>query len=340
MIKQKQEKRKGLDNMKVCVTGGAGYIGSHQVAMLLDLGHEVVVFDNLSTGFKDAIDSRAVFENVDLRDTKKLKTLFKKHQVDGVIHFAALSIVPESMEKPLEYYDNNVYGMQSLLEAMKDNNIKNIVFSSSAAVYGMQTKMPIAEDAILEPINPYGDTKVAMEKMVKWAKEAYGINYIILRYFNVAGASLDGSLGENHQPETHLIPIIMKVVFKELKQLAVYGDDYNTPDGTCIRDYIHVLDLCDAHIKSFDYLINKQKSDIFNLGYNHGFSVMEIIAATNKVIGRELPYQIEARRLGDPDELIASNAKIIDKLGWQPQYDDIDCIIKTTHDYYQKQHQK
>lgn len=324
--------------MKICVTGGAGYIGSHQVAMLLEQGHEVVVFDNLSTGYKESVDKRAKFEEVDLRDTKKLSELFKKHQVDGVIHFAALSIVPESMEKPLEYYDNNVYGMQSLLQAMKDNNIKNIVFSSSASVYGIPKGSPISEDAPTDPINPYGETKIAMEKMVKWAKEAYGINYIILRYFNVAGASLDGSLGENHNPETHLIPIIMQVVFKQLDHLSVYGDDYKTPDGTCIRDYIHVLDLCDAHVKAFEYLSKEKESDIFNLGYNHGFSVMEIIEATNKVIGGKLPYKIEARRPGDPDELVAANQKALDKLKWQPQYDDIARIIQTTYDYYQKQY--
>jgi UDP-glucose 4-epimerase len=330
--------RKDWDNMKVCVTGGAGYIGAHQVRMLLDLGYEVVVFDNLSTGFVEAIDKRAIFEEVDLRDTKKLTELLKRHQVDGIIHFAALSIVPDSMEQPLEYYDNNVYGMQSLLEAMKENKVKNIVFSSSAAVYGAPKKMPIDEDALTDPINPYGETKIAMEKMVKWAHEAYGINYVILRYFNVAGASLDGILGENHQPETHLIPIIMEVVFKKLDYLPVFGDDYNTPDGTCIRDYIHVLDLCDAHIKAFDYLLKDRESTIFNLGYNHGFSVMEIIEATNRITKEKLPYQIKPRRLGDPDELVASNEKIIKVLEWKPQYDDIDCIIRTGYDYYKKHH--
>lgn len=321
--------------MQVCVTGGAGYIGSHQVRMLLDQGYEVIVIDNLSTGHEDAIDERAIFEKADLRNKKEIVGIFNKYDIKAIIHFAALSIVPESMQKPLAYYDNNVYGMQELLSAMQECNIKNIVFSSTAATYGIHDVMPITEEYDTKPINPYGETKLAMEKMVKWVKEAYGINYIVLRYFNVAGASLDGKIGERHNPETHLIPIIMQVVNGEREKLSVYGDDYNTPDGTCIRDYIHVLDLCDAHILAMESIINGGKSDTYNLGYGHGYSVMEIIKATEKVINKSLPYSIEERRIGDPDELIASCDKIKSDLEWQPKYDDIEFIIKTAYDFYE-----
>ncbi|WP_423364062.1 UDP-glucose 4-epimerase GalE [Mycoplasma sp. P36-A1] len=319
--------------MLICVTGGAGYIGSHQVRMLLDNNYEVLVIDNLSTGHSDAIDERAIFENCDLRNKEKLNSIFKKYKVDAVMHFAALSIVSDSMSIPLAYYDNNVYGMQILLDAMKENNIDKIVFSSTAATYGMHEIMPITEEYETKPINAYGETKLAMEKMVKWVEQAYGINYMVLRYFNVAGASLDSKLGERHNPETHLIPIIMQVVNGSREYLSVYGNDYDTQDGSCIRDYIHVLDLCDAHILALESLIKTKKSNFYNLGYNHGYSVLEIIKATESVIGKKLPYKIESRRSGDPTELIASNVKIVKDLNWIPKYDDINIIIETAYNY-------
>jgi len=323
--------------MKYCITGGAGYIGSHQVRVLLDQGHEVIVLDNLSTGHRDAIDSRATFYEVDLRDKDKLIDIFSKNKdIDCIIHFAALSIVPDSMSHPLAYYDNNVYGMQILLDAMVECDLKNIVFSSTAATYGIHHVMPITEDYQTKPINTYGETKLAMEKMISWVKQAYDINYVVLRYFNVAGCIEDGSLGERHNPETHLIPIIMQVVNGSKDKLMVYGDDYNTPDGTCIRDYIHVMDLVNAHVLASQYLIEGGQSNTFNLGYGHGYSVKEIIEATEKVINRSLPYEIGPRRAGDPDSLIASNNKVIDVLNWKPQHDDIEYIISTAYNYFNK----
>jgi len=322
--------------MKLCVTGGAGYIGSIATKILLDRGDEVIVIDNLSTGHKDAIDSRATFYEVDLRDEEKVSEIFKKHQIDCVIHFAALSIVPDSVKDPLNYYSNNVYGMECLLKAMSQNNIKNIIFSSTAATYGMHTKMPITEEFDQNPINPYGETKLAMEKMMKWVKEAYNINYIILRYFNVAGALENSNLGERHHPETHLIPIILEVLNGQREYLMIYGDDYNTFDGTCIRDYIHVVDLVQAHILAAEYLIKKHTSNIFNLGYGHGYSVKEIVDSVERVTNRKVPFKIGQRREGDPDQLIASSDKAKMILQWQPQYDDLDYIIKTAYEFSKK----
>ncbi|WP_423364012.1 UDP-glucose 4-epimerase GalE [Mycoplasma sp. P36-A1] len=319
--------------MLVCVTGGAGYIGSHQVRMLLDNNYEVLVIDNLSTGHYDAIDKRALIELCDLRDRDRLKEIFSNYDIDAVMHFAAVSIVSESINNPLYYFDNNVYGLQVLLEIMNEHYVEYIVLSSTAATYGVHEIMPITEEYETNPINAYGETKLAMEKILKWVEQAYGINYMVLRYFNVAGASLDSKLGERHNPETHLIPIIMQVVNGSREYLSVYGNDYDTQDGSCIRDYIHVLDLCDAHILALESLIKTKKSNFYNLGYNHGYSVLEIIKATESVIGRKLPYKIESRRSGDPAELIASNVKIVEDLNWIPKYDDINIIIETAYNY-------
>lgn len=318
----------------VLVTGGAGYIGSHQVQELLNKGYKVVVIDNLSTGFEKLIDKRAKFYNGDLRDLEFVKDVLRNEKIDSVIHFAARSLVGESMTKPLEYFDNNVYGMQVLLQAMNEENVKNIVFSSTAAVYGIPDTDLIDEENEKNPINPYGESKLMMEKMVKWAQEAYGINYVVLRYFNVAGASLDSSVGELHDPETHLIPIVLQVVFNKREVLDVYGNDYNTFDGTCIRDYIHVLDLVNAHVLALEYLQNNNKSNTFNLGYGHGFSVLEIIDACQRVTKQDINYRISPRRIGDPDILVASNKKAINELKWIAKYDDIDKIIETAYNFY------
>jgi UDP-glucose 4-epimerase len=250
------------------------------------------------------------------------------------MHFAALSLVGESVTKPSEYYDNNVNGMLILLNCMKDCNVNKIVFSSTAAVYGDHEIMPITEDYSKNPTNPYGETKLTMEKMVKWFDVAYGIKYVTLRYFNVAGADADGFLGELHNPETHLIPIVLQVALNKRESIGIYGDDYNTGDGTCIRDYIHVSDLCEAHKLAVDYLFNTTESNFFNLGYGHGFSVKEIIDATRRVTNKEIKAVIEDRRAGDPAMLIASNDKVKEVLGWSPKYDDIDYIINTAYNFY------
>ncbi len=322
--------------MKVLIIGGAGYIGSHQVKMMCDEGYEIVVVDNLSTGYEEAIDSRAKFIKGDIRDYDFIKSVLTDEKFDGIIHFAALSLVGVSATKPLEYYDNNVYGMEVLLKAMLDTKTNNIVFSSTAATYGIVNNMPINEDVVANPINPYGETKLAMEKMMKWCDSAYGMKYISLRYFNAAGASFDASIGENHDPETHLIPLVLKTALGQRDAIHVYGDDYDTKDGTCIRDYIHIEDLCSAHVLALEALKNGAQSDIYNLGYGHGYSVMEIIKASEKVVGHEIPTIIDQRRPGDPAELIASNDKIKRDLNWEPKHDDLEKIIRSAYEYHSK----
>ncbi len=318
----------------ILVVGGAGYIGSHQVKLLCDEGYKVIVVDNLFTGHLDAVDSRAKFYNCDIRNYDELTKVFKENKIDGVIHFAALSLVGESVDKPLEYFDNNVYGMQVLLKVMVENDVLNIVFSSTAATYGTHKVMPITEEYQTNPENPYGESKLMMEKMIKWCANAYGINYYALRYFNVCGASLDSKLGENHNPETHLIPIVLQVPLGLREHISVFGDDYDTEDGTCIRDYIHVLDLVQAHKLAIDNLFTKQCRDIINLGYGHGYSVLEIIESARKVTGHKIPAKVMERRAGDPASLIARNDKAREILKWEPKYDDIELIIKTAYDYH------
>ncbi len=320
--------------MKILIIGGAGYIGSHQVRMMCDQGYDVVVVDNLSTGFKEAVDKRAIFKYGDIRDFEFIKSVLIEEEIDAVIHFAALSLVGVSTQVPLDYYDNNVYGMQVLLKAMAEAGVDKIVFSSTAATYGDVEKMPIEETVQENPVNPYGETKLAMEKMIKWSEKAYGIKYIALRYFNAAGAYPDGTIGENHNPETHLIPIILQVALGKRENLSVFGDDYDTKDGTCIRDYIHVLDLCSAHILAVEALKDGHKSEIYNLGYSNGTSVLEIINETEKVTGCKINYKVEGRREGDPAKLIADNKKIINDLGWKPEYDDLNLIIGSAYNYY------
>ncbi|WP_270994617.1 UDP-glucose 4-epimerase GalE [Listeria seeligeri] len=321
--------------MSIIVLGGAGYIGSHAVAELVNRGYNVVVVDNLKTGHKEAIHEKAKFYQGDIRDKDFLSSVFDRETVDGVMHFAASSLVGESMEEPLQYLNNNVYGTQILLEVMEQFGVKNIVFSSSAATYGEPEQVPIIESMPTNPESTYGDTKLIMEKMMKWCDKAYGMKYVALRYFNVAGAKSDGTIGEDHQPESHLVPIILQVALGQREKLAIYGDDYNTPDGTCIRDYVHVEDLIDAHIRSLEYLENGGESNIFNLGSSKGFSVQEILGAARSVTGKTIPAEVVARRAGDPGTLIAASDKARDVLGWEPTYTDIKDIIATAWKWHE-----
>mgnify|MGYP001180861549 FL=1 len=313
--------------MSILVTGGAGYIGSHAVYQLIDRGNDVVVIDNLQTGHQEAVHPEAKFYKGDLRDRDFMQEVFSKEKIEGVIHFAANSLVGESMEKPLKYYDNNVYGTQVLLETMVAFDVPYIVFSSTAATYGEPEKVPITEDMPTNPTNTYGETKLAMEKMMKWCETAYGIRFVSLRYFNVAGARQTGEIGEDHNPETHLIPVVLETALEKREKIVIFGDDYPTADGTCIRDYIHVEDLIDAHILAFDYLKDGGKSDIFNLGSSQGFSVKEIVDMARKVTGKEIPAEIGPRRPGDPSVLIASSEKAKKVLGWNPVRTNIEQII-------------
>ncbi|AHI56901.1 UDP-glucose 4-epimerase GalE [Listeria ivanovii] len=315
--------------MSIVVLGGAGYIGSHAVDKLIDQGYEVAVVDNLRTGHKESVHTKARFYEGDIRDKEFLNSVFDREEVEGVIHFAASSLVGESMEEPLSYLNNNVYGTQILLEVMEAFNVKYIVFSSSAATYGEPEQVPITEDMPTNPQSTYGETKLMMEKMMKWCDKAYGMRYVALRYFNVAGAKSDGSIGEDHQPESHLVPIILQVALGQREKLAIYGDDYHTPDGTCIRDYVHVEDLIDAHIRALEYLKNGGESNIFNLGSSNGFSVKEMLEAARNVTGKEIPAEVVPRRAGDPGTLIASSAKARNMLGWTPVYTDVEDIIAT-----------
>jgi UDP-glucose 4-epimerase len=309
--------------MSILVLGGAGYIGSHAVHQLIDAGEDVVVVDNLQTGHREALHPQAKFYEGDIRDKAFLDSVFKKESIQGVIHFAANSLVGESVEKPLKYFNNNVYGMQILLEVMHENHVKYIVFSSTAATYGEPKKVPITEDMPTQPTNPYGETKLTMEKMMKWCDRAYGMRYVALRYFNVAGAAKSGNIGEDHHPETHLIPIVLQVAAGKREKILIFGDDYPTKDGTCLRDYVHIEDLIAAHRLALSYLIHGGKSDVFNLGSNEGFSVKDIIRAARDVTGKPIPAEVAPRRAGDPSTLIASSDKAKKTLGWKPEHTNI-----------------
>ena len=314
--------------MSVLVTGGAGYIGSHAVKVLLQKGYDVVVVDNLETGHKEAVDSKAKLYIGDIADDKLMDKVFKENDIVGVIHFAAYSLVGESMTNPHKYYENNVSKTNHMLESMVRNNVKNLVFSSTAATYGEPERVPILETDKQVPTNVYGQTKLSMEQMIAWYGKIHGLKHVALRYFNVAGAIEDGSIGEAHNPETHLIPIILQVANNKREKLNVFGDDYPTKDGTCIRDYIHVLDLCDAHVLALEYLINGNPSDVFNLGSGEGFSVLEMVNAARKVTTHPIPLQIADRRAGDPAILIASSSKAKQVLKWNPIREDIEVMIK------------
>ena len=321
--------------MAVLVCGGAGYIGSHAVHVLIEKGEEVVIVDNLQTGHRAALHPKAKFYEGDIRDAAVLDKIFTENDIEAVIHFAANSLVGESMEKPLPYFNNNVYGMQVLLEGMVKHGVDKIVFSSTAATYGEPKRVPIHEDDETNPTNTYGETKLTMEKMMKWVSRANGVRYVSLRYFNAAGALPDGSIGEDHKTETHLIPLILQVPTGRRDHITVFGDDYPTPDGTCLRDYIHVVDLADAHVLALEYLRKGGASDIFNLGNGQGFSVKEMIAAAEKATGRSIKVEIGARRAGDPAQLIASSEKARSVLGWKPQFTDVEQVIGTAWKWHE-----
>lgn len=322
--------------MKLLVLGGAGYIGSHTATELLDNGHEVVIADNLVTGYREAIPEKATFYQGDLRDKDFLNDLMKKEKVDAVIHFAAYSLVGESVVNPLKYYENNLYGTKVLLDAMIESGVDKIVFSSTAATYGEPENIPILENDRTCPTNPYGETKLAMEKMISWVAKAHGLHYVSLRYFNACGAHKSGAIGEAHNPESHLIPLVLQVPNGKREFVSIYGNDYDTPDGTCIRDYIHVTDLAKAHILAVEYLMNGGESDIFNLGNGVGYSVKEVIETARKVTGHPIPAKEEAKRAGDPARLVASGKKAKEILGWEPEIKDLADIINSAWKWHSK----
>ena len=326
--------------VKILVTGGAGYIGSHVVKLLGENGYKVLTYDDLSTGHKWAVLYGDLIK-ADLADKKALRKVFKEFKPDAVMHFAASIVVPESVKNPLKYYRNNVVNTINLLEAMEEFGVKNFIFSSSAAVYGIPKKIPISENAPLNPINPYGETKATVERILRdLANSRDNFRYVSLRYFNVAGADPKGKIGFAYPKSTHLIIRALKVAKGEIEKLEIYGTDYPTPDGTCIRDYIHVMDIAEAHLIALEYLLDGGESDVFNCGYGHGFSVKEVVETVKKVTGREFKVIEAERRPGDPPFLVADNSKIKKKLQWKPKYDDLGFIIKTAWDWEKKLNKK
>ena len=320
--------------MAILVCGGAGYIGSHTVHQLVAAGEQVIIADNFVKGHRKAVNPAAKLYECDIRDKDALKKIFAENQIEAVFHFAAFIEAGESVVKPLKYFNNNVYGMQILLEAMTECGVDKIIFSSSAAVYGEPERIPIDEQDATFPVNPYGDSKLIMEMMIRRVAAAHGVKFVSLRYFNASGAIEDGSLGEDHHPETHLIPLILQVPLGKRDHITVFGTDYPTPDGTCIRDYIHVLDLADAHLCALNYLRGGGTSDFFNLGTGHGFSVKQIIDAAEKVTGQKIKTEFGARRPGDPAKLIASGEKARKILHWTPRFDDVEKIIATAWNWH------
>ena len=322
--------------MAILVLGGAGYIGSHTVYGLIAAGRDVVVADNLLTGFRAAVHPSARFYEADIRDRAAMARIFEREDVEGVIHFAASSQVGESMADPLKYYDNNLCGTTALLEVMVAHGVDKIVFSSTAAAYGEPERVPILEDDPTKPTNCYGETKLAMEHMIGWVSRAHGLRYVALRYFNACGAHPGGAIGEAHSPETHLIPLILQVPNGQRDSIAVFGDDYPTRDGTCVRDYIHVTDLAQAHILALDYLLRGGENEVFNLGNGVGFTVSEVVEAARRVTGHPIPVEISPRRAGDPAQLVASSEKARAVLGWKPELDCLDTIISTAWAWHKR----
>ena len=314
--------------MKILVTGGAGYIGSHFVKLAGEKGFDIQVIDNLYSGNKEAVlyGKLNVF---DIEETEKVESLLKDFKPDVVIHFAAYIEVAESVENPYKYYENNTFKTAKFFKTLIENNVKNVIFSSTAAVYGIPEKVPVKEDAPLKPINPYGQSKAFVEKMLEDFSKAYGLNYISLRYFNVAGADPEGKIGQSYKNPTHLITRALKTAKGEYEKLYIYGTDYPTKDGTAIRDYIHVMDLVEAHLDALNYLLETKKSDVFNLGYGRGYSVKEIVDTAKKITGIDFKTEETDRRPGDPPILIADSEKAKKILNWKPKYDDIEFIIKT-----------
>jgi UDP-glucose 4-epimerase len=315
-----------VDHLRILVTGGAGYIGSHTVRMLLEQGNDVTVVDNLSKGHRHNVPVEHLYE-LDVAETAALTDLMLRKRTGAVIHFAAFIAVGESMREPERYFANNVGGSLSLLTAMVQAGVKRIVFSSTAAVYGNPHAAPILEEFPIQPVNPYGESKVMVETLLRWFDRIHQIRSVALRYFNASGADPRGDLGEEHDPETHLIPLVLRAVISG-EPVTVFGDDYDTPDGTCIRDYIHVNDLAQAHILAVDYLMHGGASDQFNVGTGAGHSVMEVIRAVEEVTGRKVPYVMGTRREGDPPRLVAASGKLQNQLGWQPRYNSLLTIVE------------
>ncbi|MCX7798427.1 MAG: UDP-glucose 4-epimerase GalE [Melioribacter sp.] len=322
--------------MKILVTGGAGYIGSHFVKLLLEYGYQPVVIDNLLRGHKEAVPNDVPFEKVDLLDYKELLNIIRKYSPEAIVHFAALAYVGESVEKPQLYYLNNVVGSYNLISAAIEAKIDKFVFSSTCSIYGNPIMIPISESEPSKPINPYANTKLMIETMLKDFESAYGLNFVALRYFNAAGAHFSGEIGESHNPETHLIPLVLYTALGKREKLFVYGNDYDTKDGTCIRDYIHVVDLVDAHLKAIRYLEERKPSSIINLGTGVGNSVLEIITKAEQITQRKIPYEIVGRRAGDPAILVADNKKAKEVLGWEPKY-SIEDILESAWKWHKNQ---
>lgn len=319
----------------ILIVGGAGYIGSHVNKYLSQKGYKTVVIDNLVYGHKEFV-KWGKFYRGDIGNSKFLRKVFNENKIDAVMHFSAYAYVGESVTEPSKYYINNLINTINLLEVMREFNVRKFIFSSTCAVYGNPVKIPIDEKHPKNPVNPYGRTKLMVENILEDYEKAYGFKYVSLRYFNAAGADPDSEIGEWHNPETHLIPIVLDVALGKRKYLTVFGDDYPTPDGTCIRDYIHVNDLAQAHWLALRYVIEKNKSDFFNLGNGKGFSVNEIIKITEKITGRKVKYKIGKRREGDPPILVANSVKAKKILGWKPEYADINTIIETAYNWHKK----
>lgn len=314
---------------RVLVSGGAGYIGSHTVRLLAEAGHDVAVADNLSTGHREAVPADIPLMNIDLRKREPVREAFRVFQPEAVIHFASHCYVGESVINPRKYFEDNLGVALNLLGCMVDEGCRSIIFSSSAATYGDPVQVPMPEEHPQDPVNPYGESKFFIERILRRYDEAYGIRHAALRYFNAAGAHPDGTLGESHAPETHLIPLMARAALDDAFTLTVYGDDYPTPDGTCIRDYIHILDLADAHLRAMDYLASENRSLAVNLGTGSGFSVKEMIGKLETLAGRPVKHVIGPRRPGDPPSLVASGDKARKLLGWECRYSTIETILET-----------
>ncbi|RJQ25256.1 UDP-glucose 4-epimerase GalE [Candidatus Parcubacteria bacterium] len=321
--------------MKILVTGGAGYIGSFMVKRLLEDNHQVVIVDSLERGHKNNIDDKAEFIEGNLLSKEFIQGIFSKNKFDGVIHFAGFISMAESMENPYIYFENNTLGALNVIEEMKKYQVNNFIFSSTAGVYGNPIKIPISEYHPQNPTNPYGESKLMVETMLAWYKTISGLNFAALRYFNACGAALDGTMGEDHNPETHIIPNAIRAVL-DSSEFVLYGTDYNTPDGTCIRDYIHVLDLVESHILALDKLVREGGGYVYNVGTGEGHSNKEVISMIEKVSGVKLGIKQEGRRPGDADVLIADSAKIRKELGFEPKYSDLSTIVETAWKWHVK----
>lgn len=319
--------------MKVLVTGGAGYIGSHVTALLIDRGYEVVVFDNLSTGHEKAVHEKAQLVVGDLVNVADVQRAFEGHKFDGILHFASHTMVGESMQKPFMYFRNNLSGAINLLEQAAAHDVKRFILSSTANLFDDAQTMPIPESEPVIPGSVYGETKHMIERILLWMDRIYGLKYCALRYFNASGAHVNGQIGEDHDPETHLIPITLQVALGQRQQMSIFGTDYNTPDGTCIRDYIHVLDLAEAHILAFEALADG-RSRAYNLGSGSGYSVREVIETARRVTGHDIPAMEGERRAGDPPTLIADSTRIKQELGWAPEFDNLQIIIETAWNWH------